>query len=427
MLFLSACSLELPMNKTLKDCAQPNSIKISYPDQSNLSKIKFTLGGTIDDINYTVWKIMYNGAEVAKTGQLKPNETPIFTFNFDGTYNITCSSTSNCGQTIDLSYSFSYAKKCSKPSSITATANIISPLYIDLSVVGTTSDIAKLEWIITKDGLDKEVFHSEILLTTFLVQDISLPDEGTYKIIAKITSKCNDSYELMTSYDFKIPDILKIPMVTVEGGTFRMGSTDGDIDEQPIHEVTVNSFKISPFEVTQAIWKAVMGTNPSGFGNCDDCPVETISWNDIQAFLSKLQKITGKSYRLPTEAEWEFVAKGGTLSQNFNFSGSSTLNEAAWNIDNSDNKTHVVGQKKANELGIYDLTGNVFEWCQDWYNDSYYQSSPSTNPINTTQSNYKTLRGGSWNSTSKLSSIANRTFIAPDKAFADVGFRLVLE
>lgn len=427
MLFLSACSLELPMNKTLKDCVQPNTIKTSYPDLNNLSKIRFTLGGTIEDIDYTVWKVMFNGTEVAKTGQLKPNEAPIFTFNFDGVYSITCTSTSNCGQSIDLSYSFSYTKKCLKPTSITATANAISALYIDLDVTGTTTDISKLEWIVTKDGVEKEIFHSEVLSTKLVVQDVSLPDEGTYKIVAKITSKCNDSYELTTSYDFKVPDILKIPMVTVEGGTFKMGSIDGEIDEQPVHEVTVNSFNISQFEVTQAIWKAVMGTNPSTFKNCDDCPIESISWNDIQSFLSKLKKITGKTYRLPTEAEWEFAAKGGTQSQNFSFAGSNTINDVAWNIDNSDGKTHPVGQKKANELGIFDLTGNVFEWCQDWYSDTFYQNSPTSNPENTIISNYKVLRGGSYIGNSKLSSITNRLYGAPDKTYFEVGFRLVSE
>lgn len=427
LFFLTACSLELPTNKMLKECSQPISIQPSYPDPSNLAKLRFTLNGNSSDINYTVWKIVYNGTEVYKSGQFKANENPIFTFTFDGLYNISCTSTNNCGKSIDLTYSFNYTKKCLKPTDITATTNTSSPLIVDLSINGTITDIAKIEWIITDISSNSEVFRTEVTSSPFTAQSSMLISEGNYKVVANITNKCKETYELTSTYELKIPDIFKIEMVDIEGGTFQMGNNNGDIDEQPEHEITLSNFKISKFEVTQALWRAVMGTNPSYFPNCDECPVEQVSWNDTQIFIERFQKITGKSFRLPTEAEWEFVAKGGTKSQNFIYSGSNSLNDIAWNIDNAESKTHKVGLKTANELGIFDLTGNVFEWCQDWYDGLYYQNSPKSNPINSTTSPSKVLRGGSWSSTSKLSLVTNRTNIAPDKAFADVGFRLALD
>jgi formylglycine-generating enzyme required for sulfatase activity len=174
-----------------------------------------------------------------------------------------------------------------------------------------------------------------------------------------------------------------IEMVFVEGGTFTMGCTteqgsDCESNESPSRSVTVSNFYIGKYEVTQAQWQAVMSSNPSGFkGDC--LPVESVSWDIVQQFITKLNAQTGKQYRLPTEAEWEYAARGGVSSKGYKYSGSNDVDAIAWYIDNSDYTTHTVGSKQANELGIYDMSGNVLEWCNDWSSGSG-----------------RMVRGGSW-------------------------------
>ncbi|WP_282776075.1 formylglycine-generating enzyme family protein, partial [Phaeodactylibacter xiamenensis] len=174
-------------------------------------------------------------------------------------------------------------------------------------------------------------------------------------------------------------------MVRVEGGRFKMGCTaeqgsDCWSREKPAHRVELSSFSIGKYEVTQAQWEAVMGSNPSGFSSCGSCPVENVSWNDVQDFIVKLNRMTGGNYRLPTEAEWEYAARGGNRSRGHKYSGSDNLGSVGWYRDNSDKKTHPVGKKTPNELGLYDMSGNVWEWCSDWYDKDYYSSSPARNP-----------------------------------------------
>ena len=218
---------------------------------------------------------------------------------------------------------------------------------------------------------------------------------------------------------------LEPEMIFVEGGTFQMGSTSGESDEKPVHSVTLSAFNIGKYEVTQAQWKALMGNNPSNFAGCDECPVETVSWNDVQDFIRKLNVQTGKNYRLPTEAEWEFSARGGKSSKGYTYSGSNDLNAVAWNADKSGNKTHIVGGKQANELGIYDMTGNVWEWCSDWYGP--YSSYDETNPPGASSGKSRVLRGGSWDDSGNYcrTSIRLRGFNPSDWNY-NSGFRLVL-
>jgi formylglycine-generating enzyme required for sulfatase activity len=209
-------------------------------------------------------------------------------------------------------------------------------------------------------------------------------------------------------------------MVFVEGGTFQMGSNSGDDDEKPVHTVTVSSFFMDKTEVTQAEYRKVMGKNPSHFSGCDDCPVEQVSWYDANEYAKKVGK------RLPTEAEWEYAARGGSKSKGYTYSGSNDIDAVGWYIRNSNSKTHPVAQKQPNELGLYDMSGNVWEWCSDWYSDSYYRSSPKNDPQGPNSGVFRVLRGGNWYYYDNGCRVADRSWLAPDYRSSYNGFRLVL-
>ena len=225
-----------------------------------------------------------------------------------------------------------------------------------------------------------------------------------------------------------VKDGISIDMVRVEAGTFTMGATaemEDPMDwEKPTHRVTLtNDYYIGKYEVTQALWQAVMGNNPSYFKG-DNLPVEYVSWDDCQDFLSKLNRITGKTFRLPTEAEWEYAARGGNKSRGYQYSGSNNLLDVAWFRDNSGSKTHPVGKKQANELGLYDMTGNVLEWCQDWYGS--YVSSSQTNPTGAFSGFFRVFRGGSWYGNAGNCRSSCRDSYNPGNRNFDLGLRLVL-
>ena len=224
-----------------------------------------------------------------------------------------------------------------------------------------------------------------------------------------------------------VRDGISIEMVKVEAGSFNMGATpemeNPHEDEKPVHLVTLtNNYYIGKYEVTQALWKIVMGSNPSN-SKGDNLPVEKVSWNDCQKFISKLNKLTGKSFRLPTEAEWEYAARGGNKSRGYQYSGSNTIGDVAWYDGNSGSKTHAVGTKQPNELGAFDMNGNVWEWCQDWFNR--YSSSPQTNPIGAVSGSCRVYRGGSW-CYSGYCRCSCRFDGTPDFRNGDLGLRLVL-
>ena len=225
-----------------------------------------------------------------------------------------------------------------------------------------------------------------------------------------------------------VKDGISIDMIRVEAGTFTMGATtemkDPWDDEKPTHQVTLtNDYYIGKYEVTQALWKAVMGKNPSNFKG-DNLPVEEVSWNDCQKFISKLNSITGKTFRLPTEAEWEYAARGGKKSRGYQYSGSNNLSDVAWYTDNSGSKTHTVGSKQANELGIYDMSGNVYEWCQDWKGS--YSSSSQVNPTGDNSGSDRVCRGGSWFDSAGGCRSSYRYYSTPDCRGNNLGLRLVL-
>jgi formylglycine-generating enzyme required for sulfatase activity/serine/threonine protein kinase len=221
---------------------------------------------------------------------------------------------------------------------------------------------------------------------------------------------------------------LQSDMVYVQGGTFTMGCTSEQGNdcynyEKPTHQVTLSSFYINKYEVTQALWSAVMGSNPSYFSGCDQCPVEKVSWNDVQEFIRKLNIMTGRSYRLPTEAEWEYAARGGRSSRGYKYSGSNSLGQVAWFKDNGSDKTHPVGQKQANELGLYDMSGNVWEWCSDWYGS--YSSQSMTDPKGPSSGSGRVGRGGSWSGESWYIRLSYRNYYLPVDSHYNLGFRLV--
>ena len=221
---------------------------------------------------------------------------------------------------------------------------------------------------------------------------------------------------------------VEFTMIAVEGGTFTMGATpeqgkDAEKDEKPTHLVMLSSYYIGETEVTQALWKAVMGKNPSRY-NGDNNPVEQVSWNDCQDFIKKLNALTGKNFRLPTEAEWEFAARGGNKSRGYKYSGSKNIGDVAWYENNSDDKTRPVKTKQPNELGIYDMSGNVEEWCQDWYGK--YTSDSQINPTGPNSRLTRLLRGGCWFARARDCRSSIRCGYTPDLRHGTIGFRLAL-
>lgn len=218
-------------------------------------------------------------------------------------------------------------------------------------------------------------------------------------------------------------------MIKVEAGSFAMGCTSeqgGDCynSETPYHRVTISrDYYIGKFEVTQELWEAVMGNNPSRW-KAFDRPVENVTWNDAQKFCAELSRMTGRQFRLPTEAEWEYAARGGKKSTNAKYSGSSSISNVAWYGDNSGGQTHSVGKLRPNELGIYDMSGNVWEWCYDWYGS--YDSASQIDPMGPSSGSCRVLRGGSWYNDARSCRVSDRYDYGPGDRDGNRGFRLVL-
>ena len=235
----------------------------------------------------------------------------------------------------------------------------------------------------------------------------------------------------VTAKQKKVLEKLIANMVKVEGGTFMMGDDNGEDDEKPAHEVTLSDYYIGKYEVTQAEWEAVMGEKLTSDGYKwsailgDNYPVYCISWDDCDAFIRKLNELMGLKFKLPTEAEWEYAARGGKNSRGYKYSGTTdNLGTVAWYGGNSGNGTHPVGGKQANELGLYDMSGNVWEWCSDWYGD--YSSSSQTNPTGPASGYIRVLRGGIWSGRASYCRVASRSTIAVSSPNSYYGMRLAL-
>ena len=303
-------------------------------------------------------------------------------------------------------------------------------------VAQTTLPVGQHSYIVFCDGYDSEEGTVKLKASTPSNLQITLSKEAT-TIQQSVVSQPIVAQQPVVQTPVTISDNITIPvkdgisidMIRVEAETFIMGATpemkepfDG---EKPTHQVTLtNDYYIGKYEVTQALWQAVMGKNPSRFKG-ENLPVENISWDDCQEFISKLNSITGKTFRLPTEAEWEYAARGGKKSRGYQYSGGNNLSDVAWYYkDNSDSKTHAVGSKQANELGIYDMSGNVWEWCQDWYGK--YSRSSQTNPTGATSGSCRVYRGGSWLYIARVCRASCRFYFTPVSHHDDIGFRLVL-
>ena len=262
---------------------------------------------------------------------------------------------------------------------------------------------------------------------------VSILEGQTASLSGVLTTNASSSVSSGTSLTgntitIPVKDGISIDMVRVKAGTFTMGATaemkKPEDWEKPTYRVTLtNDYYIGKYEVTQALWQAVMGSNPSSRKG-DNLPVEKVSWKDCQKFLSKLNRITGKMFRLPTEAEWEYAARGGKKCRGYQYSGSNNLSDVAWYDDNSGNKTHAVGTKQANELGIYDMSGNVWEWCLD--RCGKYSRFSQVNPIGANSGSYRVFRGGCWLNFAKFCRSSFRFGNTPDFRNNNLGLRLVL-
>jgi formylglycine-generating enzyme required for sulfatase activity len=230
-------------------------------------------------------------------------------------------------------------------------------------------------------------------------------------------------------------------MVQIEGGSFLMGDRVGlgSDNERPTHYVTLDSYLMGQTEVTQALWRAVMGHAPSQYTGCGQCPVESVSWHDCQQFIDQLNKLTRRRYRLPTEAEWEYAARGGRhgdlVPQKANpyanlvglrYAGSNVADRVGWYGGKSNGRPQPVGQKRPNQLHLYDLSGNVWEWCADWHADDYYAASPRLNPVGPAEGVARVHRGGCWSNAPRNLRVANRNRSRPTVRSSSLGFRLAM-
>ncbi|MGD8782674.1 MAG: formylglycine-generating enzyme family protein [Ignavibacteria bacterium] len=277
----------------------------------------------------------------------------------------------------------------------------------------------------------------EIMGQSLLTRDVSQNWKFAHKsilefFIAKEAVKKFEIYCELAKSNFTGWDMVQVfydvigQWIFMKGGTFEMGDNNLNRFTKPVHRVTVEDFYISKTLVTQKQWRDVMDNNPSYFKNCDDCPVENVSWDDAQDFINKLNGKTGLKFRLPTEAEWEYAARGGNKSKGYKYSGSKNLDEVGWYNDNSERKTHAVAAKKPNELGIYDMSGNVWEWCLDTWHDNYNGAPTDGSAWEKGKGSFRVLRGGSWINGAEHCRVAYRFNFLPENRDFNVGIRLVL-
>jgi formylglycine-generating enzyme required for sulfatase activity len=287
---------------------------------------------------------------------------------------------------------------------------------IDSMILKATYLSSQLEKLYNEFDKINEDFTIEESRNQVLKSSVISEQAKNNKLRSQIDSLLNTKFGIDDSID-------DLEMVFVKGGAFKMGCASLNGRNMPIHNVTLKSYYIGKYEITQGHWQAIMGSNPSHFNNCDKCPVESVSWDEVQEFIRKLNLKTSSAFRLPTEAEWEFAAIGGRMSQNYLFSGSNSLDFVGWHEGNSNTQTHAVGQKAPNELGVYDMTGNVEEFCSDWLGD--YSNINAYNPKGKTDGLYRITRGGSFPLNESSCPVKNWGALFPNEKNYRTGFRLV--
>jgi PKD repeat protein len=345
-------------------------------------------------------------------GTTSTQQSPSKTYNTAGNYTVSLKATNGSGNN-------------TKTMSITVTEPTNLPPVADFTVSKTS--ITKGETI---QFTDKSTNSPTSWLWTFGDGTTSTQQNpsktynsvGNYTVTLKTANSFGDNSKTMSIAvtESGTPISSPIDMVFVQGSTFQMGSNTSWDSERPAHSVTLSNYYIGKTEVTQKQWREVMGNNPS-YLRGDDLPVEHVRWDDVQTFITKLNQQTGKNYRLPTEAEWEFAALGGNNSKGYTYAGSNSLGDVAWYKGNMANKTHQVGTKAANELGLFDMSGNVYEWCADWYGT--YSSAAQTNPTGPVSGSRRVHRGGYWDSDANNCRVTNRGNSAPGDLWY-MGFRL---
>ncbi|MDE6113252.1 MAG: SUMF1/EgtB/PvdO family nonheme iron enzyme [Bacteroidales bacterium] len=350
----------------------------------------------------------------------------------------------NAGQTVNRSVSLE--KEHAEMQILDLNGNALSELYLDKTFeivfmlknsgnVALAWNISELseEWLAcSEQGGKLEPAASERINLT--IDQSKLPSEDNEALVY-IVSEAGTVQLKVRVHMVILPEpvtALEASMVYVEGGAFLMGATqeqgnDAWTREFPAHEVTLDGFYIGKTEVTQAQWMAVVGTNPSSSETGDDYPVVDVSWDDAVQFCEKLSEMTGHTYRLPTEAEWEYAARGGQQADGTKYAGSDNLDEVAWYANNSNSATHPVAEKKANGLGLYDMSGNVWEWCSDWYGENYYANSPTVNPKGPESGESRVKRGGAYGFQAVICRVSGRNSSTPDYKGVNTGLRVVRE
>jgi len=307
-----------------------------------------------------------------------------------------------------------------------ATGLALNPSIVMLVIDGTATLTAT---IYPHDAVDQTVtwISDNNAVATVANGKVTAIAAGTATITATVVTIEGNSFKATSKVIVTHP--AEPEMVKVKGGTFTMGCSDDECYpfENPQRQVTLSDFRMAVYPVTQKQWKLIMDNNPS-FTIGDNLPVEQVSWNDVQNFITKLNEVSGKNYRLATEAEWEYAARGGDKSQGYKYSGSNDINEVAWHAVDSSSRTQPVGMKKPNELGIYDMSGNVFEWVHDWYRDRYpsFSEIDPTGPATGGDFNTRVLRGGSWSTVARGCRVSFRISALPTERLNLYGFRLVL-
>ena len=430
-----------------------STVSLTIPGQSNGTKIRFTFDNVSNVTNSTMY--------IEGTFRLSDRALTDVTY-----HGLSCSSGATIiGQQDGIFVTFSFEEVKS------LTSRTISASYIDQwSYVASSGKWQINSEFTPENNTTMEVSPKSALImlvldcSSSLGSQFSTAKSNANNFISTLAGYGND--EKFSAIDIDNIDIFttleKDEMVFVKGGTFLMGAQSADAsapnfdndaysNESPVHSVTLSDYYIGKYEVTQQLWEYVMkysgtaadgstmsayasdvwlGDNPyTSYGVGNYYPAYDVSWDDIvDIFIPRLNKITGKTFRLPTEAEWEYAARGGNKSKGYNYSGSNTFDDVAWYSSNSSSSTHQVGTKAPNELGIYDMSGNVWEWCSDWYSSSYYSyhKYPTTNPTGPTSGSTRVFRGGGVSHDAGGCRVAGRNYRTPEWRFHNLGFRLVL-